>query len=249
MNVSRCSEDSEPQLRRDWATLSRTLPDPSLHVFLVNEKNAAHPTVNKGCCSRRLKRWSQPRNWELCFLWWGFWEIQVWETGSQVTLRDLFQEWGWGWGRSQVIQKLAAGASSLNIKRWLWINQVSQVKEFSLAFLHMGRSQSLGLLNWFLSFASHYLGPAYCDFIIHILNSLLTTGSESSRHQQGCWVAGSSSGAQKFTSGGPESRMAVTSLFIDTGGNSPSHSQRAITLQPPRQWAPREPGWKQEACI
>lgn len=32
-----------------------------------------------------------------------------------------------------------------------------------------------------------------------------------------------SSRAQKFTSGGPESQMAVTSLFIDIAGNSPFH--------------------------
>ena len=50
----------------------------------------------------QLKKYSQPKSWELCFIWWKCLGLQAWETATQVTLRELLRV---DEGRSQVIQK------------------------------------------------------------------------------------------------------------------------------------------------
>ena len=72
----------------------------------------------------------------------------------------------------------------------------------------MGRCKSLGLLKSFLSYASQLSGAS-----AHHGEWLM---APDRRH---C-----SSWTQKFTSGGPESLMAMTFLFIDVTGNTPFHS-------------------------
>ena len=54
-----------------------------------------------------LKKYLQPKSWDLCFIQWKFGGLQAWETASQVTLRELL--WGGraGCGRNQVILKFA----------------------------------------------------------------------------------------------------------------------------------------------
>ena len=39
-----------------------------------------------------LKKYSYPKSWELCFIWWEFLQYQAQEAVSQVTLRELL--WG-----------------------------------------------------------------------------------------------------------------------------------------------------------
>ena len=123
---------------------------------------------------------------------------------------------------------LQHGACSLNIKRLLLIkeNQISQFKKFS-AFLYMGRCKSLDLLKSFLSRASQPSGASslqfdysYSQFLAHhrewwqlVVEARLLSDS---RH---C-----SSWAQKFISGGLDSRMPGTSLFIEMAGNIAFHS-------------------------
>ena len=48
-----------------------------------------------------LTKYSQPKNWGLCFTWWEFLGLQAWETASQITLKELLL--GGELGRSQVI--------------------------------------------------------------------------------------------------------------------------------------------------
>ena len=47
-----------------------------------------------------LKKYSQPKSWELCFILWEVLGLQDLEVASQVTLRELFWESEW---RNQVI--------------------------------------------------------------------------------------------------------------------------------------------------
>ena len=98
-----------------------------------------------------LKKYSQPKGWELCFIQWEFLGLQAQETKSQVTLRELLQG-GKFCNKGQV---------SLNIKRLLLIkeNQISQVKEISI-FLCMGRRKSLCPLKLLLSYAHHLSGAS-----------------------------------------------------------------------------------------
>ena len=48
-----------------------------------------------------LKKYSQPKNWGLCFTWWEFLGLQAWETASQITVIELLP--GGELGRSQII--------------------------------------------------------------------------------------------------------------------------------------------------
>ena len=47
---------------------------------------------------KKRKEKSQPKSWELCFIWWEFLGLQALETVSQVTLRELLLG---GKGRNQ----------------------------------------------------------------------------------------------------------------------------------------------------
>ena len=86
---------------------------------------------------------------------------EVWDTASQITLRDCSAEVR---GEPGYIQALTTRL--LLIKE----NQISQVKEFS-AFLCMGRCKSLGSLKSFLWYAPQLLGANILCFI-HILSFL-----------------------------------------------------------------------------
>ena len=44
--------------------------------------------IHGGC---ELKKYSQPRSWELCFIQWEFLGLQGQEAASQVALRELLQ--------------------------------------------------------------------------------------------------------------------------------------------------------------
>ena len=87
-----------------------------------------------------LKRQSQPKSWELCFIWWKIFGLQAWESASQSNLEKLLlgDWWGMGGGggregRVGYNGVLQQRAGSLNIKRLLSVkgNHVFQVKEFS----------------------------------------------------------------------------------------------------------------------
>ena len=91
-------------------------------------------------CLCQLKKYAQPKSWELCFIHQIFLGLQAQEAASQVTLRELLRGVVWE-GYIWVLQQRAGGQNKtlLLIKE----NQMSQVKEFS-AFLSMGRCKRLG---------------------------------------------------------------------------------------------------------
>ena len=64
----------------------------------------------------RLKKYMQPKCWELCFIWQNFLGLQARETVSQATMRELFRG---GEERNQIIQTLhIKRAGSLHAKRF-----------------------------------------------------------------------------------------------------------------------------------
>ena len=135
---------------------------------------------------------------------------------------------GWRWkGGIRLYRSLQQEAGSLNIKRLPLIkeNQIAQVKEFS-PFLCMERCKSLGSLKSFLAYIFQLSGASILQFF-HVLyptptptpsSSVLTLQRGSSSRHCSFWVR---LGVQKFTFGGPESLMTVTSLPTDIAGNTP----------------------------
>ena len=81
----------------------------------------------------------------------------------------------------------------------------------------MQRWKSLDSLKSFLSYASPLSGPSILS------PPAFSIGSGYSLTAAGCC---SPSWAQKFTFGGLESLMAVTSLSIDMAGNTPFLSEK-----------------------
>ena len=81
----------------------------------------------------------------------------------------------------------------------------------------MQRWKSLDSLKSLLSYASPLSGPSILS------PPAFSIGSGYSLTAAGC---GSPSWAQKFTFGGLESLMAVTSLSIDMAGNTPFLSEK-----------------------
>ena len=98
----------------------------------------------------RLQKYSQPKSWELCFIWREFLELQAWEVASHKILRKLLQ--GGSGGRDRLYRSLQQKAGNPNLKR-LKENQICQVEVFS-AFLYMGRCKSLGSWKSFLWYTS-----------------------------------------------------------------------------------------------
>ena len=113
--------------------------------FAVQQKLTQHCQAtllqlkNHTNCQLRGKK-SHPKSWELYFIWQTKLRTEVWDTASQITLRDCSEEVR---GEPGYIQ--AFTTRLLLIKE----NPISQVKEFS-AFLCMGRCKSLGSLKSFL---------------------------------------------------------------------------------------------------
>ena len=101
--------------------------------------------------SCRLKKITQPKRWELYFIWRTFWGLQGQEAASQVVLRDCSEEVREKPGYIGVLQQRPG---SRNMRRLLLTkeNQKSQVNEFS-TFLRMGRCKSLGSLKSLLWYA------------------------------------------------------------------------------------------------
>ena len=91
----------------------------------------------------------------------------------------------------------------------------------------MGRCRSLGSLKSFVLYGSQLSGLAF-----HIFSSLLTARCRVFR--MAVWYPElfflGALRAQKFTFGGPESRMAMTSLFIGVAGNNPFHTPQSNWL-------------------
>ena len=124
-------------------------------------------------CLCGLKKYSQPKSWELCFIWQEFLGLQAWGAASQVTLRELLRSSEEVRGELGYIGVLQQGAGSRNIKRLLLIkeNQISGVKEFS-AFLCTGRCKSLGSLKSFLWNAPQLSGASIlCFYILSFLGA------------------------------------------------------------------------------
>ena len=116
-----------------------------------------------------LKKYSQPKSWEFCFIWWEFLGLQAWETASQATLREKL--WGGGgeersWVRQRFFNK---GQVVWPSKGYLLIkeNQITQTEEFS-AFLSVGRCKSLGSLKWFLWYVPSSVWVHYPVFTFRV---------------------------------------------------------------------------------
>ena len=121
----------------------------------------------------------------------------------------------------KLYRRLQQGASSLNIKRLLLImkNQISQVKEFS-TFLCTKRCKSLGSQKSWLSYASQLAEPESCVFPHARARPPIPSAPQSWSTEASSFFLGALR-AQIFTFGGPESLLAVTSLCVDTAGNTP----------------------------
>ena len=107
-------------------------------------------------CLCRLKKYAQPKSWELCFIHQIFLGLQAQEAASQVTLRELLQGVVWE-GYIWVLQQRVGGQNKtlLLIKE----NQMSQVKEFRVS--QYGKMQASGLtavipLIWTSAVCSQY---------------------------------------------------------------------------------------------
>ena len=79
--------------------------DFAVKILLLSfqRQSQIHPYLGC-CCCVLFFFWSvcvnsQPRGWELCFIWWEFLGLQAQETASQVALKELLQGGG---GRSQI---------------------------------------------------------------------------------------------------------------------------------------------------
>ena len=127
--------------------------------FAVQQKLTQHCQAtllqlkNHTNCQLRGKK-SHPKSWELYFIWQTKLRTEVWDTASQITLRDCSEEVR---GEPGYIQ--AFTTRLLLIKE----NPISQVKEFS-AFLCMGRCKSLGSLKSFLWYIPQLFGACILYF-------------------------------------------------------------------------------------
>ena len=112
---------------------------------------------------RWLKKYMQPKSWELCFIRWEFLGLQGWKTASP---KKRWERQPWencseeARGAFKVIQKFCNKEQVV----WTWKvflgvreNQISQVKAFS-AFLCMGRCKNLGSQKSFISRAPQLSG-------------------------------------------------------------------------------------------
>ena len=149
----------------------------------------------------------------LCFIWWEFLGLKPGRQNLKWPLENYSKDLGEG---DRLHRSVQQRASSLNIKRILWIkeNQTPQVKEFS-AFLCMGRCQSLGSLKSLLSYASQLSGANIQCF--HIQSpSVLTVGNGyslltlRSHRYSPSWEP---LGLKIFTFGQPESLMTVILVY------------------------------------
>ena len=131
-----------------------------------------------------MKKNTQPKSWELCFIQGTFLGLWAWEAASQLTLRKLLRG---GEERARIYRSFARRAGSRNktlplIKE----NKISQVKKFS-TFLCMGRCKSPSSLKLFLWYAPQLSGTSILCFLI--LSLLKVHGQEWLQQLTARWRA------------------------------------------------------------
>ena len=99
-----------------------------------------------------LKNYTQPKNWELCFIWWKFLGLKPRRKHLKWLWENCSEKVGGGSEKPGYTEVLPQRAGRLHIKRLLLIkeNQITQVKAFS-SFLCNGRCKGLGSLKSLLS--------------------------------------------------------------------------------------------------
>ena len=129
-----------------------------------------------------LKNYMQPKNWELCFIWWKFLGLKPRRKHLKWLWENCSEKVGGGSEKPDYTEVLQQRAGRLNIKRLLLIkeNQITQVKAFS-SFLCNGRCKGLGSLKSLLSYTPQLsMVSILCFHILSFLSSELTVGSDCS---------------------------------------------------------------------
>ena len=130
--------------------------------------------MGKGC---RLKKYSQPKSWEFCFIQWGFLGSQDW--ARDIISSDPERNASRTWEKDSLYRSFAISirAGSLNIKRLL-LKKAIYLKLKNLAlFLCLRRCKSLGSLKSFLWYASQLFWGQYPMFFPSWACLGLTIGS------------------------------------------------------------------------
>ena len=114
------------------------------------------------CNTCQLKKYSQSKSWELCFIWWDFLGLKPRRQHLKLLWENCSEKFGSGRSYIELCNQDQVVWTS-EVFLWVKENKISQVKEFS-AFLCMVRCKSLGWLKSFLSYASQISGASILYF-------------------------------------------------------------------------------------
>ena len=129
-----------------------------------------------------LKNYTQPKTWELCFIWWKFLGLKPRRKHLKWPWENCSKKVGGRREKPGYIEVLQQRAGSLKMKRLLLIkeNQITQVKAVS-SFLCNGRCKGLGSLKSLLPYAAQLsMASILCFHILNFLSSELTIGRDYS---------------------------------------------------------------------